>query len=330
VSHRLWSTDTDTPQRDGFTYEPIPFGPHGSPDARHEIVKSWEPAGFSYMSLSSRRDRGLDQGVMNSDAQVGQMHFHMLKASPIYWVAPGMCDLLVEAARTIQVDRSLSPDLIPAQNRIGLCFFASTLAGQGLDIDGDQAVPVDALHWYPSVRVDPQGKPHFVLSIDSYGGARLLVGPMAGKYILYFAGGSEWELGEHVDEEWDPVPGNPIGSLIEDRKLLLTLLSLIESPGVADVVEMPLDRPTRRRMERADASTDAVRVVYLRGSRATTHAEHAEESRYQHQWIVSGHWRQQPYGPSRSLRRQVWIAPYIKGPTDAPLLTGEKVMAIVR
>jgi len=30
-------------------------------------------------------------------------------------------------------------------------------------------------------------------------------------------------------------------------------------------------------------------------------------------WFVRGHWRQQPYGPGMSLRKTIWIEPYIKG-----------------
>lgn len=41
--------------------------------------------------------------------------------------------------------------------------------------------------------------------------------------------------------------------------------------------------------------------------------------------LVRGHWRQQACGPARSQRKPVWIAPHIKGPDGAPLVTGETV-----
>lgn len=47
-------------------------------------------------------------------------------------------------------------------------------------------------------------------------------------------------------------------------------------------------------------------------------------------WIVSGHFRHQPYGPQSSLRKVIWIAPYIAGPVDKPLHIRERVTAIVR
>lgn len=37
------------------------------------------------------------------------------------------------------------------------------------------------------------------------------------------------------------------------------------------------------------------------------------------QWVVSGHWRKQPYGPGRMGRRLTFIHPFVKGPEDKPL-----------
>lgn len=52
---------------------------------------------------------------------------------------------------------------------------------------------------------------------------------------------------------------------------------------------------------------------------------------WQHQWVVSGHWRNQPYGPERSAHRLVFIHPYVKGPADKPLLpAAKKVYAVLR
>jgi hypothetical protein len=41
------------------------------------------------------------------------------------------------------------------------------------------------------------------------------------------------------------------------------------------------------------------------------------------QWIVRGHWRNQPHGKDRAERRRIWIQPYWKGPDDAPRLLRE-------
>jgi hypothetical protein len=45
------------------------------------------------------------------------------------------------------------------------------------------------------------------------------------------------------------------------------------------------------------------------------------------QWIVRGHWRNQPCGPNHSERKRIWIQPHWKGPEDAPRLFREhKIM----
>ncbi len=42
---------------------------------------------------------------------------------------------------------------------------------------------------------------------------------------------------------------------------------------------------------------------------------------YKVRWVVRGHWRNQPYGPERALRRLTWIEPHWKGPEGAPAAT---------
>ena len=39
---------------------------------------------------------------------------------------------------------------------------------------------------------------------------------------------------------------------------------------------------------------------------------------YRHRWLVSGHFRNQWYR-SEQTHKVIWIAPYVKGPDDAPL-----------
>lgn len=50
---------------------------------------------------------------------------------------------------------------------------------------------------------------------------------------------------------------------------------------------------------------------------------------WSHQWIVGGHWRNQ-YLRSTGAYRPTWIAPYIKGPDDKPLVVKERVYRLER
>lgn len=41
------------------------------------------------------------------------------------------------------------------------------------------------------------------------------------------------------------------------------------------------------------------------------------------QWLVRGHWRNQPIGPGRTERKRIWIMPHWRGPQEAPKLFRE-------
>lgn len=46
---------------------------------------------------------------------------------------------------------------------------------------------------------------------------------------------------------------------------------------------------------------------------------------YSHRFIVRGFYRNQPYGEKHQLRRKQWIPPFVKGPSDKPLIVKETV-----
>jgi len=92
------------------------------------------------------------------------------------------------------------------------------------------------------------------------------------------------------------------------------------------------DRPARRRLERDGyVHEPLIRVVELR--RKHVHSGHVsgqESVEWSHQWVVSGHWRQQWY-PSLNMNQPRWIMPYVKGPADRPLKPPRaKIFAVVR
>jgi hypothetical protein len=94
----------------------------------------------------------------------------------------------------------------------------------------------------------------------------------------------------------------------------------------------PVGRHVRRRAERAKVTIpeDGVQVVTLRRERRSTAEEgDVSEVDWTHQWIVDGHWRDQWY-PSLEAHRPIWIAPYVKGPEDKPLVVKDKVYRFVR
>lgn len=105
---------------------------------------------------------------------------------------------------------------------------------------------------------------------------------------------------------------------------------LLMSQTVSTVSDAHLDRATRRRLARADISASRVRIITLRRRSNTQGSTEAARREFHHRWIVRGHWRNQPCGPGRSITRPVWIAPFLKGPDDGPILGGDKVHVLKR
>lgn len=103
---------------------------------------------------------------------------------------------------------------------------------------------------------------------------------------------------------------------------------LMQQPTLVERSQQYPDRSVRRAYARQDRPAPEVTIVDLRPAytpRVQPEEVEGDPRRYRVRWVVSGHWRDQPYGPERSLRRRQWIPAYVKGPDGAPLLATEKV-----
>lgn len=121
---------------------------------------------------------------------------------------------------------------------------------------------------------------------------------------------------------------------LEFARQLLSQLAFMDSPYVTTSrARMP--RPVRKELNREAGKEgrppppeQVVNVVELRRevreriSRDEARDAELRESKgrdYQHHWWVSGHFRAQ-WMPSTESHKVIWIAPYLKGPMDKPLL----------
>jgi hypothetical protein len=112
-------------------------------------------------------------------------------------------------------------------------------------------------------------------------------------------------------------------------RLVFAAFQLAAQKNLAETGAQSLSRTDQRRNKRAGLPDRDVRIVRLRRSlSADRDAENPSARReWRHRWVVRGHWRNHWY-PSIHDHRPMWIAPYLKGPTDAPLLGGDKVIVI--
>lgn len=98
---------------------------------------------------------------------------------------------------------------------------------------------------------------------------------------------------------------------------------LLITQKAAEVATARPDRAVARAYARMNRPTPEVRIVRIRGrhlpsAQGPSTSGDPQGSQTRRFW-VSGHWRNQAHGPRRSLRRPVYIHPFLKGPDDAPI-----------
>jgi hypothetical protein len=128
------------------------------------------------------------------------------------------------------------------------------------------------------------------------------------------------DLNDITTTHWVPgtiLTAHPVeqGKISQSSRLMVSFvtalghrLTRVEEPAFAH-------RGERRRVKR---ELPDLRVLML-GSGASVSSSEEHHVEWTKRWMVRGHWRLQPYGPRRSLRKPRWIDPYVKGPEGLPL-----------
>lgn len=102
----------------------------------------------------------------------------------------------------------------------------------------------------------------------------------------------------------------------------LGLIAFINSPFVESVKQRVIEKGKKRKHHgRRIIETASVNVVRLRsGVQEAVDIERGNHGpQWKGRWLVRGHYRAQWY-PSTATHRVIWIAPYLKGPDDAPMV----------
>ncbi|MEV0429670.1 hypothetical protein [Micromonospora sp. NPDC050495] len=120
---------------------------------------------------------------------------------------------------------------------------------------------------------------------------------------------------ERVDER-HLLPGNhPAAALVATWLLI--------GQQTAEITTADVDKGIRKAYARANRPVPEVRIVSIRAYSATRAGTRptSGDSGLSHgsRFWVSGHWRNQPHGPGRALRRPVYINPFLRGPDNAPI-----------
>lgn len=117
------------------------------------------------------------------------------------------------------------------------------------------------------------------------------------------------------------------------RKLALVVMRLAREETLGEKTSETVGGSPNKKKNR-NRRIDTVTCASLRRHRYTSEAEREAEAReYSHRWIVRGHMRNQPIGPRNAEGGQkhlrVWIAPYVKGPEDKPLVLKDRVQLFI-
>lgn len=254
-----------------------------------------------------------------------------LRAAELYWIAAPMAALAMSAgARLEEVDAA--PGTRPSP--CGLAYFNGGIGDLwllhgwlGVTVEGRprrvplSSLPVAALSWGPYE--------HGAL-VWLYTDRRLLNAQLTQQDGMMVKESDMPPLVPMVAASVPAEPMDPSKAPLRTGPLIQALVATwaLMQQELADKDRVYPDKSTRGTTLRLGMPDPEVSVVDLRRRYQPDDREEIGEvdgRRYRHRWVVSGHWRDQPYGPERSLRRKQWIATYIKGPDGAPLLATERV-----
>jgi hypothetical protein len=239
-----------------------------------------------------------------------------LEAADLFWVQQDMAALAMHAGQQLAAARWATAD---RPSPCGLLFWQDGIghmSGYGVDI------PVEACAWGP---YDGGMMLWLLMSRDR------LVAEMRSDYTLITEEVPPLVpvFGSALPVTDEPLPMAEVPAQLP-QPIVAALASawlLMQQPLLIDRTRERADKPTARAYARDGLPAPEVTVVDLRRQYTPQDRDpDAGSSRhYKHRWIVSGHWRNQPYGPGQSLRRQTWVPSHVKGPEGAPLLSTEKV-----
>lgn len=244
-----------------------------------------------------------------------------MRSAKLYWVSRDMVDVALDASAALPEWTPAAA--APAPNGF-MCFAkpAGTVPyGKALKYTLD--VPWDAVWWWtspdgimqivPASRLtkNPELLEPFGVSSPLWGAHTLVLRPNEPRTDEVVGSQEAFEFVSVVGAAW----------------LIMGQPAVAETHNIKGAVE-----PRRRETSDEPAlrpEPPNVTLVELRRALADVRSKARKSGReYQKRFLVGwpdGFWRQQPHGPGNSQRKPKWIAPYVKGPEDAPFSPREKV-----
>lgn len=278
--------------------------------------------------------RGPGAAQETADELVRGCSLALEECEPMY-VASEMCELIEYAAPKMRMEPMRASDLITGD---GFAYFDKPLTL--IDRRGKQLY-IRCMQWNVSyIDRDPR-RAHVTMGTEQTDEQVILLALYASSIDNpqeYDPRGGTIErlpLLAHVaiipleDQALDPRDiREDLGAQGQLEKSFLTLMRLCQQQ-IAVKGTARLNRAVWKRS--AWRQIREMVVFTLRRAKQEHHGDESNTVEWSHRWFVSGHWRNQPYKENgETVYRQIWIAPYVKGPDGKPLIFKRRAFELVR
>ena len=297
-------------------------------DAQVDIFKFWSSdGGKRYAEYRFNAEAGTDRALAEMYRGLAPRLSEAALHSDAIYVDPHMMTVLEVASKSFKIETLRESDLITP---IGFMLLPRPFVVQdrrGRDIS------FRAVNWLPATFQDHRD--HKVTK-----GVQVAFYHLSGDHDDYYEEverlphAPRWMLAFTIPWFFDYGSEGRDHDELESRtaRFLMAMWRLMQQRISVISRERPT-APFRKRAKRANFPEKTVTVIRLRRPNPVRDPDHVvREVDWSHQWLTSGHWRNQPYpseGPD--VYRQIWISPYVKGPADKPLIIKEsRVYELVR
>lgn len=242
-----------------------------------------------------------------------------LQAAELYWASEDMAALAMSSGSQLAAARWATAD---RPSPCGLIFFEGGVGT--VQVSGTLSGPVQALAWGPSP--DSTLTVTHLMTREQFMRGSQVRFPEAVPPLIAIR-----EVRLPVTAEPVPFADLPAHEGMRPPLPIVSALAaawhLMQQPQLVERGSVEPGKADARSLRRSGLPAGPVTLVNLRRQYVPLQREGEPSAgrAYRHRWVVSGHWRDQPHGPDRALRRKTWIPAHVKGPDGAPMLSTERV-----
>lgn len=294
-------------------------------------------------------------------AVLRQQVAELMERAPTYFVSHDMVEMVKQASEAMPPE-GLSPIDVPSPS--GFIMFDHAIEIVGYDMDAapgedddfsggknqKPGIPLAGFAWRDSSIHDTvtgesiSGLTYWLFldqgGAEEYGLERGEMGPLTLYDFSGWAYGRPWNsvnTDEQVEGTLNEEGRFLVAPIVDStRRVILTTFKMLQQTIVTLGTERPY-RALKRRCAQYMPEVGDILVIQLRKEYhpAKKYAEdHGDDDVefegpwYSHRFLVRGHWKRQRHGEGGTERKIIWVAPYIKGPEDKPLVVKDKIFSL--